>query len=103
MFNVKPNSQVKFQYVDRVINSNVFPVETLYEAKEYTGKVLQVRDTETEGLKWSTVRTHPRIERSRYLITVQLPGNKIKSFYSGRILNLKTVKPRSFIRRLIGV
>lgn len=103
MFNVKPNSQVKFQYVDRVVNQNVFPAETLYEAKEYVGKVLQVRDTETEGLKWSTVRTHPQVERSRYLITVQLPDNKIKSFYSGRILNLQQIKPKGFIRRLIGV
>jgi len=103
MFNVKPNSQVRFQYVDRVVNSNVFPVETLYEAKEYVGKVLQVRDTETEGLKWSTVRTNPNVERSQYLITVQMPDNKIKSFYSGRMINLQQVKPKSFIRRLIGV
>ena len=103
VFNVKPNSQVKFQYVDRVVNKNVFPVETLYEAKEYVGKVLQVRDTEAQGLKWSTVRTNPNVERSQYLVTVQLPDNKIKSFYSGRMINLQQVKPKGFIRRLIGV
>lgn len=100
---VKPNSVVKFQYVDRIVNDGVYPVETLYEAKEYVGKVLEVRDTETNGLKVQTLRTHPRIERSRYLVKVQLPDNKIKSFYSGRMINLKQVKPKSFIRRLIGV
>lgn len=103
MLNVKPNSQVRFQYVDRVVNPNVFPVETLYEAKECVGKVLQVRDTEAHGLKLSTVRTNPNVERSQYLVTVQLPDNKIKSFYSGRMINLQQVKPKGFIRRLIGV
>lgn len=103
MLNVKPNSQISFQYVERIVDGSTIPNQTMYETKNYTGKVLQVRDTLVEGLKWSTVRTHPTVERSQYLVTVQLPDKKIKSFYSGRMVNIQQVKPKSYIRRLLGV
>lgn len=96
-------SQVNFQYVDRHTNGNVFPTETLYAAEEYSGTVIGVRDTETSGLKWRTVRANPVVERSRYLITVQLSSGQIKSFYSGRMINLKIIKRKSWIRRMVGV
>jgi hypothetical protein len=46
---------------------------------------------------------HPEIERSRFLITVKLSDNKIKSFYDGRVINLQEVKevPKNFLQRTL--
>lgn len=102
MTNVKPGSEVSFQYIDRSVFSDRLPFETVYEAKEYKGKVLEVRDTHQDMLRFSTVRTHPNVERSQYLVTVKLSDNKIKNFYSGRMINLKP-KRKSLVKRILGV
>lgn len=103
MFNVKVGDNVSFQYVDRNVKTDTFPRETLYNAEQYSGKVLEVRDIYARGLRVQTLRTRPNVERSQYLIVVRLPDNKIKSFYSGRMINFKISKPKGWIRRLVGV
>lgn len=103
MTDLKPGTTISFQYIDRIVNTKTLPPEITYEAKNYTGKVLQVRDIELEGLSRHALKRNPSLERSQYLLTVRFPDNKIKSFYSGRMVNLTQIKPKSFIRRLIGV
>jgi hypothetical protein len=93
-------NKVKFQYVERNRDFSVYPVSTAYAVETYEGTVIEVRDTETQRLNRKTVRSKPEVERSRFLLTVQLPDNKIKSFYDGRIINVKKVNP-TFLQKVI--
>ena len=94
-------NKVKFQYVKaRNRNYDVFPCTTSYEVEAYEGNVLEVRDTEIQRLDISTIRRKPEVERSRFLMVVQLPDNKIKSFYDGRIINVQKIN-KGFISRLV--
>ena len=93
-------NKVKFQYVDRSRDYATFPVNTQYEISDYEGTILEVRDTEVQRLDISTIRRKPEVERSRFLMVVQLPDNKIKSFYDGRIINVQKIN-KGFISRLV--
>lgn len=95
--------KIKFQYVDRVRNATVYPASIEYNVDVYEGTVIDVRDTEQLKLEYRTVMRNPNVERSRYLMVIQLPDNKIKSFYDGRIVNIEEVKPvpRSFLKRVL--
>lgn len=93
-------SKVKFQYVDRNIDFNVYPAATSYQIDEYEGTVLDVRDTEANKIGYHTIMRNPDVERSRFLLTVQMPDNKIKSFYDGRIINVQKIN-KGFISRLV--
>jgi hypothetical protein len=93
-------NKVKFQYVDRSRDYATFPVNTQYEISDYEGTVLEVRDTEIQRLGIETVRRKPEIERSRFLMVVQLPDNKIKSFYDGRVINVQKIN-KNFLRRTL--
>jgi hypothetical protein len=97
-------NKVKFQYVKaRNRNYDTFPCTTSYEVEAYEGNVLEVRDIVTQKLDKETVYRRPEIERSQFLLVVQTPDNKIKSFYDGRIINLEEIKavPKSFLRRTL--
>ena len=97
-------NKVKFQYVKaRNRNYDVFPCTTSYEVEAYEGNVLEVRDIVAQKLDKETVYRRPEIERSQFLLVVQTPDNKIKSFYDGRIINLEEIKavPKSFLRRTL--
>ena len=97
-------NKVKFQYVKaRNRNYDTFPCTTSYEVEAYEGNVLEVRDIVTRKLDKETVYRRPEIERSQFLLVVQTPDNKIKSFYDGRIINLEEIKavPKSFLRRTL--
>jgi len=96
-------NKVKFQYVDRKEDFTQWPSSrTNYVIDEYEGTVIAIRDTDTEQgrIALKTVVTKPAIERSRYLLTVQLSDNKIKSFYDGRIINVQKIN-KSFLRRTL--
>jgi hypothetical protein len=93
-------NQVKFQYVDRVRDHEFYPVLTSYKIDEYEGTILDVRNIEVNKLEYNTIIRNPEVERSQYLLTVQLPDNKIKSFYDGRIINVQKIN-KSFISRLV--
>jgi len=95
--------KVKFQYIDRDVNWTVLPAITQYEVKNYEGTILDVRDTQENGVRRETVFRKPAVERSRFLLTVQMPDNKIKSFYDGRVINIEEVKevPKSFLKRTL--
>jgi hypothetical protein len=97
-------NKVKFQYVKaRNRNYDTFPCTTSYEVEAYEGNVLEVRDIVTQKLEKETVYRRPEVERSQFLLVVQTPDNKIKSFYDGRIINLEEIKPvpKSFLRRTL--
>lgn len=95
--------KVKFQYIDRDVNWTVLPAITQYEVKNYEGTILEVRDTQENSVSRKTVFRKPAVERSRFLLTVQMPDNKIKSFYDGRVINIEEVKevPKSFLKRTL--
>jgi hypothetical protein len=93
-------SKVKFQYVERDVNASVSPLRVSYEIKDYTGKVLDIRDTQERMIDRETFFRRPDVERSRFLIVVQLTDNKIKSFYDGRIINVKKIQ-KGFVSRLV--
>ena len=101
--NLTAGSKVKFQYVDRNRDYNVYPVTVSYTIDEYEGTILEVRDLTVQKLSSQTVSRKPEVERSQFLLTVQLPDNKIKSFYDGRVINLEQVKPvpKNFLKRTI--
>jgi hypothetical protein len=96
-------NKVKFQYVERKQDFNFYPANTSYEVEAYEGVVLESRNLDERPLDRQTVVRKPQIERSKFLLTVQLPDNKIKSFYDGRIINLQEVKevPKSFVKRAL--
>jgi hypothetical protein len=96
-------NKIKFQYVDRNRDYNMYPVTVTYKIDEYEGTILEVRDLTVNQLDHRTVARKPEIERSQYLLTVQLPDNKIKSFYDGRVINIQEVKevPKSFLKRTL--
>lgn len=50
---------------------------------ERIGRVIGKRDTETNPVKVDTRRRRPDILRSRFLITCQLQGGEVRSFYAG--------------------
>lgn len=102
MKDLKPGQVVTFQCVDRVVDKSVVPPQTNYALKSYVGTVVGVRDTTQDKVKHETVKSHPDVERSRYLVTVKMPDNKIRNFYSGKIVNLKT-RRKNFFSRLLGV
>ena len=93
-------NKVKFQYVERKIDRTHIPEHTLYEIKEYEGTILQVRDLFEDKLRFETIMRNMNVERSQYLLTVQLPDNKIKSFYDGRVVNVQKIN-KGFISRLV--
>ena len=94
-------NKVKFQYVDRTQDFTHWPSShTNYKIDEYEGTVIAVRDTEETALTLKTVVRKPEVERSRFLLTIQLPDNKIKSFYDGRIINVQKIN-KGFISRLV--
>jgi len=94
-------NKVKFQYVDRKEDFTHWPsTHTSYVIDEYEGTVIAVRDTDETRIALETALRRPEVERSRYLLTVQLPDNKIKSFYDGRIINVQKIN-KSFISRLV--
>lgn len=94
-------NKVKFQYVDRKEDFTYWPSShTNYVIEEYEGTVIAVRDTEKQGIALETVLRNRAVERSRYLLTLQLPDNKIKSFYDGRIINVQKIN-KGFISRLV--
>ena len=101
--NLTAGNKVKFQYVDRNRDYNVYPVTVSYTIDEYEGTILEVRDLTVQKLSRQTVSRKPEVERSQFLLTVQLPDNKIKSFYDGRVINLEQVKPvpKNFLKRTI--
>lgn len=101
--NLTANNKIRFQYIDRVRTYDNFPAHTNYIAESYEGVLLEVRDTTENVVSTATVYRKPEIERSRYLLTVKLNDNKIKSFYSGRVINLEEVKevPKSFLKRTL--
>jgi hypothetical protein len=90
---------VRFQYVDRERTHGPFPVNTKYEVKDYAGKVLDVRDLTEKQLSMRTVERNRLLERSRFLVTVQFQNGQIKSFYDGRIVNVK--KSKNFFRNIL--
>ena len=96
-------NKVRFQYVDRNRDYSVYPVTVSYTIDEYEGTILEVRDLTVQRLSRETVARKPEIERSQFLLTVQLPDNKIKSFYDGRVINLQEIKPvpKSFLKRAL--
>ena len=96
-------NKIKFQYVDRSRDYGTYPVTTSYDIENYEGTVLEVRDTTANKLDYKTVVRKPEVERSRFLMVVQLPDNKIKSFYDGRVINIQEVKevPKSFLKRTL--
>jgi hypothetical protein len=93
-------NQVKFQYVERKLDKTHLPAHTQYQIKDYEGTILQVRDLFEDELSYETIMRNRDIERSQYLLTVQMPDNKIKSFYDGRVVNVKKIN-KSFITRLV--
>ena len=101
--NLTAGKQVKFQYIDRNTKWDVIPAQTHYEVQEYDGTILEVRDTQEKPVDPLTVYRKPAVERSRYLLVVQLPDNKIKSFYDGRVINIQEIKPvpKSFLKRTL--
>ena len=101
--NLNTNNKVKFQYIERVRDYGSFPANTSYDVSTYEGTVLEMRDTQDIKLAYKTVIKSPEIERSRFLLTVKLSDNKIKSFYDGRVINLEEIKevPKSFLKRAL--
>lgn len=101
--NLNAGNKVKFQYIERVRDYASFPANTSYDVSTYEGTVLEMRDTQDVKLAYKTVIKSPEIERSRFLLTVKLSDNKIKSFYDGRVINLEEVKevPKSFLKRTL--
>ena len=101
--NLTAGNKIKFQYVERDLNADVLPLRVSYGVKNYTGKILEVRDTEQKMIDRECLFRRPDVERSRFLITVQLSDNKIKSFYDGRVINLEEIKevPKSFLKRTL--
>ena len=101
--NLTAGNKVKFQYIDRKRDYAVYPVNTSYEIENYEGTILEVRDLNTQKLEYKTVSRKPEIERSRFLLTVQMPDNKIKSFYDGRVINIQEIKPvpKNFLKRTL--
>ena len=101
--NLTAGSKIKFQYIGRDLDINQYPYQVNYLTEDYTGKVLEVRDTLEKRVDNKTIFKKPGVERSRFLITVQLPDNKIKSFYDGRVINLEEVKevPKGFLKRTL--
>ena len=93
-------NKVKFQYVDRNRDYGTYPVNIQYQIGDYEGTVLEVRDTEVQKLEYNSVKRKPEVERSRYLMVVQLSDKKIKSFYDGRIINVQKIN-KSFLRRTL--
>jgi hypothetical protein len=93
-------NKVKFQYIDRKRSYNSWPVDTSYEIDSYAGEVIEIRDTETQRLLAETVSRRPEIERSRFLIKVKLDNSQIKSFYSGRVVNIEKIN-KSFLKKLV--
>jgi hypothetical protein len=96
-------NKIKFQYVDRNRDYSMYPVTVSYNIDQYEGTVLEVRDLTVKQLDRNTVARKPEIERSRYLLTVQLNDNKIQSFYDGRVINIEEIKevPKSFLKRTL--
>jgi hypothetical protein len=96
-------NKVKFQYIDRDVQWDVMPAITTYNIEAYEGTVLDIRDTQIQSVSRESVLRNPSIERSRFLLTVQMPDNKIKSFYDCRVINLEEIKPvpKSFLRRTL--
>jgi polyphosphate kinase len=90
---------VRFQYVDREKSYSTFPATTKYEVKDYMGKVLDIRDLTEKQLQMQTVERNPLLDRSRFLVTVQFQNGQIKSFYDGRIVNVK--KSKNFFRKVL--
>lgn len=90
--NLTAGNKVKFNYIkERIRTYDSFPAQTHYEVEGYEGKVLEVRDTASNPVSRETVFRDQKVERSRYLLIVQLPDNKIKSFYDGRIVGIEKV------------
>lgn len=93
-------NKVKFQYIERKLDRTHLPAHTLYEIKEYEGTVIQVRDMFEHRLRYETILRNMDLERSQYLLTIQLSDNKIKSFYDGRLVNVQKIN-KGFISRLV--
>ena len=93
-------NKVKFQYVDRNLDFGVYPIATSYQIDEYEGTIVNIRDTQIQKVGYDTILRNPDVERSRFLLTVQMPDNKIKSFYDGRIINVQKIN-KGFISRLV--
>ena len=101
--NLTAGNKVKFNYIKaRIRTYDSFPAQTHYEVEGYEGKVLEVRDTAANPVDTETVYRNPSVERSRYLLVVQLSDNKIKTFYDGRIVGIEQVKevPKSFLKKV---
>jgi polyphosphate kinase len=90
---------VQFQYIAKEVSDSTFPTTTQYEIKDYVGKVLEIRDLTEKQIQWRTVDRNPLLERSRFLVTVQFQNGQIKSFYDGRIVNVK--KSKNFFRKVL--
>jgi hypothetical protein len=117
---VNVGDTVKFQYVELKESGdrwNVsFPRQTECILKDYVGEVVKIRDIYEDPLAWRTLKTHPEVLRSQYLITVHLHSGHIKAFYSGRLVNVEhfpleeveplridetPVKQVSFVKRML--
>lgn len=91
---MKPGDTVDFQYLEKTTklecNESLkdWYREVSYEVKNYSGTILEIRDTRQKPIKWQTTAYQPNIERSRYLLTVRLDNRKIHSFYDGRMINV---------------
>jgi len=102
--NLTAGNKIKFQYVDRNQEFNHWPdAHVKYAIDSYEGTVIDIRDTEEKQISLKTAIRKPSVERSRYLLVVQLSDNKIKSFYDGRVINLEEIKevPKSFLKRTL--
>ena len=103
MSSLKPGQSIKFQYVKRHEDRGFFPPDVNYEVEDQEGTLISDRDISQDKLSPKTVLYNRNVERSQYLLTVQTSDNKVKSFYSGRVFNVKVNRPKNFIRRLLGV
>lgn len=111
--NIRVGDVLDFQYVEKLPFDPEFPRETKYVMKQYSGEVLEVRDTRERPVDWETVWRHPNVERSRFLFTIRTEDRQIKCFYDGRMCHVNNCGPeldlepvvekpqKSFLKRIL--
>lgn len=90
---------VSFTYLkgaDNGIVGGVLTKDYASKAESYNGKVVDIRDIEKSPLSNTTLRYgNIKGERSRNLVTVELPDGDAKAFYDGRMVNCQIQKSDS--------
>jgi len=89
--------KIEFDYVDRSVVETLFGPEVKNETEHVKGKVVKVRNIESEPIKSYTKKYNP-IDRSQFLVTLRLTNGKYKNFYHGRMINVKN--RTSIIKRI---